>query len=345
MAINPSKDSLLTGSLCTLLIGTPRLNQPPSTDLPSHLAKLFVLSLCAGQLVLYVVAAVGGLTLWSLTQLQGWDNPLKDSLWLSIALEGWCVVGILLGLIILFSCRRWAVSSGIEWGWMAIRLGLLMLVVLFASYLLGGLEEDITVSLITSLCLIPPAFLFWRLGIGTIQAIKALTPEHFEVRRKYLLPGEHLIFLSYRRADSQVWSERIADDLKQHFGHKAVFQDIEAIPPGVDFRQHIQSQLQHCRVMLVTIGPHWVTATDEHGNRRLDCEQDWVRYEIEWALQQQAELIPLLVNNATRPSQKQLPEPIHQLASQNDLRIRSNPDFRGDMNKLIQALESIFERG
>lgn len=345
LAIDLSKDSLLAGSLRTLLIGTPRLNASPSTDPPSPLAKLFVLSLCAGQLVLYLVAAAGGLTLWGLAQLQGWNDPLRDSLWLSIVLEGWCVAGVVLGFIILFSCRRWAVSSGIEWGWMAIRLGILLLAVLFTSYLLGGLEEDITISLITSLCLIPPTLLFWRLGISTIQAIKALTPEHFEVRHKYLLPGEHLIFLSYRRADSQAWTERIADELKQHFGCKAVFQDVEAIPPGVDFHQHIQSQLQHCRVMLVVIGPHWITATDEHGNRRLDSEQDWVRYEIEWALQQQAVLIPILVNNATPPPQKQLPESIRQLAFQNDLQIRSNPDFRGDMNKLIQALETIFARG
>lgn len=342
MTIGPSKDSLVAGSLRTLLVGTPRLIRQPSTDFPSPLSKLFALSLCYGQLALYVVGALGGLILWGLARWQGWDDPLKDSLWLSVALEGWCVVGIPLGLIILLICRRWAVPSGIEWGGMAIRLGLLVVAVLFGSYLLGGLENESNISLIISLCLIPPAFLFWQLGIGTIQAIQALTPEHFDVRHKHVLQGEHLIFLSYRREDSQTWTERIADDLKQHFGNKAVFQDVEAIPPGVDFRQHLQSQLQHCRVVLVLIGPHWVTATDEHGNRRLDEEQDWVRYEIELALQQQTVLIPLLVNNATPPSQGQLPESIRQLAFQNVLRIRSNPDFRGDMDKLIRTLEAIF---
>jgi TIR domain-containing protein len=329
-AIDPSKGSLFAGSLRTLLVGSPRLNRPPSTDHPSLLARLFALTLCVGQLAIYVVAAVGGLMLWSLARLQGWDDPLKDSLWLSLTLEGWCLVGILFGLVILFICRRWAVPSGIEWGWMAIRLGLLVFAILFGSYLLGGLEKDITISLITSLCLIPPAFLFWRLGIGTIKAL--------------ISEREHLIFLSYRRENSQETTERIADNLKMRFGNNAVFQDVEAIPPGVDFRQHLQSQLRHCRAVLVVIGPHWVTATDEHGNRRLDGVQDWVRYEIEWALQQQTALIPLLVNNATPPPQEQLPESIRQLASQHALPIRSNPDFHGDMDKLIQTLETIFEQ-
>lgn len=331
-AIDSSKESLLLRSLRSLLIGTPRPAQQSLTDYPSSWARFFAIVLCAVQLVLYAVAAVGGLTLWTLAQLGGWNDPLNDHQWLSLALEGWCVVGILLGLIILFICRRWAVSSGIKWGSMSVRLGLLVFAVLFTSYLLGGLEKDITVSLITSLCLIPPAFLFWRLGIGTIKAL-ALSP-----------PGENSIFLSYRRTDSQTWTERIADELKKHFGKQAVFQDVEAIPPGVDFRQHLQSQLQHCRVVLVVIGPRWLTATDERGNRRLDNEQDWVRYEIEWALQQQTALIPLLVDNAKRPSQEQLPEPIRQLAYQHDLQIRNNPDFRGDMDRLIQALEVIFGR-
>jgi TIR domain-containing protein len=335
MAIDPPKDPLLAGSLRTLLVGTPQLDRPPSTEPPSPLARLFLLSLCTGQLILYFLAAAGGIMLWSLARLQGWDDPLKTSLWLSLALEGWCVVGVLVGLIILFFCRRWAVPSGIEWGWMTIRLGLLVFATLFAVYLLGVLKQDVTISLITSLCLIPPAFLFWRFGIGTIQAIKSLTPEHFAPLR-----DEHLIFLSYRREDSQTWTERIADVLKQHFGKKAVFQDVEAMPPGADFRQHLQSQLQHCRVVLAVIGPQWVTAIDEHGNRRLDDEQDWVRYEIELALQYQTALIPLLVDNATPPPQEQLPESIRQLAFQTVHRIRSNPDFRSDMNKLIQAIEA-----
>ena len=338
-SFDSSKDSLLAGALRSLLVGRPRIPTHSSTDFPSPLSKLFAVSLCGVQLFAYLFSAVGGITLWGLAQWQGWQDPLKGSLLLSFALEGWCVIGVALGLIILFISRRWAVPAGVEWGWMGIRLGLLVLLVLFGSYLIGGLEHDVNISLITSVCMLLPAQLFWQLGSTTIRTIKALTAEQFEVRPKHLLQGENLIFVSYRRGDSQSWTDRIADDLKETFGQNAVFQDVVAIPPGVDFRQHLQTQLQHCRVVLVVIGPDWVTAKDEQGGRRLDQEHDWVRLEIEIALQRKVAVIPLLMDRAKMPTEKELPKSIKALAFQNSLPIRSNPDYRGDVNHLIRSLE------
>ena len=34
-----------------------------------------------------------------------------------------------------------------------------------------------------------------------------------------------------------------------------VFLDVEAIPPGVDFRRYLTDQVARCEVMLVVIGP------------------------------------------------------------------------------------------
>ncbi len=117
-SIGSSKHSLLAGALHTLLVGTPRIPTHPSTDFPTPLSKLFAVSLCGLQLFAYFFSAVGGVTLWALAQWQGWDDPLKGSLLLSFALEGWCVIGMALGLTILVIGRRWAISSGVEWGWM-----------------------------------------------------------------------------------------------------------------------------------------------------------------------------------------------------------------------------------
>ena len=338
-SVDSSKNSLLDGALHTLLVGTPRIPTEPFADFPSPLSKLFALSLCSLQLVMYVVGTVGGFLLWIIAQSQGWDDPLKGSLAGSIALEGWAAVGPIFGFIILLISRRWAMPAGVEWGWMGIRLGLLVFVVLFGMFLLGGLEPEVNISLIISICLFLPAMLFWRLGTRTINTINALTAEDFHVRKKHLLLEESQIFLSYRRGESQVWTDRIANDLKETFGHNAVFQDVEAIPPGVDFRQHLQAQLENCRVVLVVIGSDWVTATDEQGNPRLDQEQDWVRLEVEVALRRKIPLIPLLVDNSKMPSQNELPESIREFAFQNGLAIRPNPDFENDLNRLIQSLE------
>ena len=49
------------------------------------------------------------------------------------------------------------------------------------------------------------------------------------------------ITISYRRDDSMDITGRIFDRLTSRYGREAVFRDIDSIPPGRDFREHIQS--------------------------------------------------------------------------------------------------------
>lgn len=51
------------------------------------------------------------------------------------------------------------------------------------------------------------------------------------------------ITISYRRDDSLDITGRIFDRLAAHYGRESVFRDIDNIPPGADFRQHIDRLL------------------------------------------------------------------------------------------------------
>ena len=51
------------------------------------------------------------------------------------------------------------------------------------------------------------------------------------------------ITISYRRADSDAIAGRIRDRLARHYGDRAVFMDIDNIPFGIDFREHIKGEL------------------------------------------------------------------------------------------------------
>ena len=51
------------------------------------------------------------------------------------------------------------------------------------------------------------------------------------------------IFLSYRRQDSAGVAGRIYDRLRAHFGPDSVFMDVDYVPFGVDFQEHIESVL------------------------------------------------------------------------------------------------------
>jgi hypothetical protein len=58
------------------------------------------------------------------------------------------------------------------------------------------------------------------------------------------------------------------------------------------------------------IGRQWLTATDNAGRRRLDSPRDFVRIEIEAALQRDIPVIPLLVQGASMPDEDNLPPSI-----------------------------------
>ena len=66
-----------------------------------------------------------------------------------------------------------------------------------------------------------------------------------------------VIFISYRRDDSQGFAGRLEDDLSECFGDEQVFRDRE-IPVGTDFAQHLEGTLGAAAVVLAVIGPNWL---------------------------------------------------------------------------------------
>jgi hypothetical protein len=58
------------------------------------------------------------------------------------------------------------------------------------------------------------------------------------------------LFLSYRRDDSAFASRAICERLTQHSGTESVFIDVDSIPPGVDFRQHIDHSIKSCQLVI-----------------------------------------------------------------------------------------------
>ena len=147
------------------------------------------------------------------------------------------------------------------------------------------------------------------------------------------------IFISYRRADSEAITGRIYDHLVQALGEESVFQDVESIPAGVNFKDYLQETVNACDVLLVVIGKQWLTVTDADGNHRLDQPNDFVAIEIEAGLKRpDMRVIPLLVDGASMPGAEDLPPRLSDLHFRNAMRIRHNPDFNSDMDKLIQQL-------
>ena len=146
------------------------------------------------------------------------------------------------------------------------------------------------------------------------------------------------VFVSYRREDSRDVAGRIYDRLAGHFGAENVFKDVDSIPLGVDFREHIRAAVERCDVLLAVVGPHWLTTEGPRGGRRLDDSSDFVRLEVNAALDRRIRVVPLLVGGATMPRADELPAELRDLAFRNAAPVRPDPDFHRDMDRLIEAL-------
>ena len=147
------------------------------------------------------------------------------------------------------------------------------------------------------------------------------------------------IFLSYRRDDSKDVCGRINDALRRSFGPQSVFKDVDSIGGGVDFRRSISDAVSQSRVMLVIIGPSWLTIMDLAGKPRLANPDDVVRLEVELALLSQDMLvIPVLVNGASMPTKAQLPDSLSELAFRNARKVDSDPDFHPHLERLISEI-------
>jgi dipeptidyl aminopeptidase/acylaminoacyl peptidase len=147
------------------------------------------------------------------------------------------------------------------------------------------------------------------------------------------------IFLSYRREDAAGFALALFGRLEQSFPSERLFMDVEGgIGAGQDFVRVIEDEVSLCDVMLVLIGPDWLTVTDEAGRRRLENPEDFVRIEVESALKFGKRVIPVLVHKTEMPRADALPEPLKALARRNAVGL-TQERFKADAQGLIKALE------
>jgi TIR domain len=149
------------------------------------------------------------------------------------------------------------------------------------------------------------------------------------------------VFISYRRDDSAGHAGRVHDRLEREFGRDLLFMDVDAVPLGVNFVKVLGEEVAKCNVLLAVIGPNWLNARDEDGNRRLDNPHDFVRIEIGAALQRNIPVIPILLDGAKVPKANQLPKELEEFPLRNGLDIR-HASFHNDVDRLIRGLKQIF---
>ena len=147
------------------------------------------------------------------------------------------------------------------------------------------------------------------------------------------------IFINYRREDSAGHAGRLFDGLSRHFTGR-LFMDVDTLEPGVDFVDAINKAVGSCEVLIVVIGREWLTITDKAGHRRLDNPDDFVRLEVESALDRNIRVIPVLVQDATMPRADEMPPSLAKLARRNAIEL-SDARWSYDVDRLAEAIEEV----
>ncbi len=122
------------------------------------------------------------------------------------------------------------------------------------------------------------------------------------------------IFINYRGDDSGTAAALIDRELVARFGGDLVFLDSRSLPVGVDFVEELLGRLRSCGVLLVVMGPRWLSLVNEAGERRIDHPADWVRVELVEAFAHHLRVIPVLLDGAKLPAGEELPDDISWLS-------------------------------
>jgi WD40 repeat protein len=116
--------------------------------------------------------------------------------------------------------------------------------------------------------------------------------------------------------------------------------DLDSIEAGLDFAEVIRDAVDSCAVLVALIGRQWLTLADEEGRRRLDDPDDYVRFEVQTALERGVRVIPGLVDGAKPLRRQQLPSELHKLARLNALEI-SYGRYQYDADRLLRLIERV----
>ncbi len=142
------------------------------------------------------------------------------------------------------------------------------------------------------------------------------------------------LFISYRRDDSAAYAGRICDRLTSLIGGRRVFMDVDAIQPGQNFEQAIESTLASCSHVLVVIGPRWHEILQ---TRAQAPGRDYVVHEIAAALSKKKTVVPVFVGGATSAMLTGLPTELSDLPFRQAVELHDS-SFSDDCTRLATKL-------
>jgi pterin-4a-carbinolamine dehydratase len=147
-----------------------------------------------------------------------------------------------------------------------------------------------------------------------------------------------LVFISYRRTDSQQAALGLYVQLRARIGPGSVFMDRSGISAGDVWSQRLREAINQATVVLALIGSGWLRSADQYGRRRLDMPDDWVRNELLAAIDSGKPVIPILLGPLPNlPPAEALPDRLERLSTYQAYSLRDD-HWDSDLNDLVRLL-------
>ncbi|MFL6122953.1 toll/interleukin-1 receptor domain-containing protein [Actinophytocola sp.] len=151
-----------------------------------------------------------------------------------------------------------------------------------------------------------------------------------------------LLFINYRVKEQPLMAKYLYNRLARRFGRALVYRDDDDLRGGEQYPQSIWSALGKAEVLLVVIGPSWLELR-ENGVRLIDRPRDWVRREIERAIELRIQIIPVVLDGAAPPRVEQVPPSIRLLATAQAMPMRAG-EFEKDVANLVKRIAELRTR-
>jgi len=166
------------------------------------------------------------------------------------------------------------------------------------------------------------------------------------------------VFISYRRKDTAWPAAYLRLAIECELGPNAVFMDKTDIHGGEDFKSRIGAAIKNASVVVALIGDGWAgervpyvppsNSSDvtkngimlvktlhatftpdkpEYSVRRLETEDDMVRFELTKAFKLRKQVVPVLVDGASLPTDFVLPNPLDKLKTLHQIKLGHNSAF------------------
>lgn len=117
--------------------------------------------------------------------------------------------------------------------------------------------------------------------------------------------SDERVFLNYRRADSAAQAARLRAELEHALGTGRVFRDTDSTEGGSDFPAELRHALERSMVVVALIGGAWLT---ELLARQAGAGgTDYVAHELVLARKLGVPILPVLVDGAKMPAERDLP--------------------------------------